>query len=108
MILQTRHGFTLIEILLVLGLVSILLATIPIFDLSSFKKDSKQNEINIFIQDLQRARSAAMNNINEEDHGVFENLTGNVSRESEIVFEDGMSGAYNATVTINYEGGIDW
>ncbi|MFO0718864.1 MAG: type II secretion system protein [Candidatus Paceibacterota bacterium] len=108
MILQNRHGFTLIEILLVLGLMSIVLIMIPIFDLSSFKKDSKQDEINIFIQDLQKVRSAAMNNISGQDHGVFESLTGNVSQEREIVFKDETNTLYNATVTINHEGGIDW
>lgn len=116
MIFRFVRGFTLIEILLVLGLVSVVLATIPILDLSLFKKDSRQNEINIFIQDLQRARSAAVNNIDGENHSVswgkeqiiFERLTGNVSQEYEVVFEDALNGGNNATVTINHEGGIDW
>ena len=113
-------GFTLIEILLVLGLVSVVLALAPIFDLNYFKKDLRQEEMRTLVQDLQKARSSAMNNINGQNHGVtvydkkyneqiiFEKLTGNVAQEYEIVFEDGASGINNATITINYEGGIDW
>lgn len=107
------NGFTLIEILVVLGLVAIVLMTIPVFDIRSFQKRSVQGDVNNFIQNLQKVRSEAMNNIDVENHSitingeqiVFERLTGKVTQKHEIVFKNGID---NATVTINYEGGIDW
>ncbi len=108
-----KRGFTLIEILVVLGIISLVLFVAPVFDLSFLKKESVQSDARAFIQNLQKARSDAMNNIDGENHSVsvgdeqiiFERLTGNVSREHEIVLGTGKE---EIKININHEGGIDW
>jgi prepilin-type N-terminal cleavage/methylation domain-containing protein len=102
-----RRGFTLIEILVVLGIVALVLAVTPIFDMRSFKKESVGNEVRTKVQELQKARNEAMNGVDIENN-LFERLTGNVEEEHEIVFKNGNNGTNFATITINHEGGIDW
>jgi prepilin-type N-terminal cleavage/methylation domain-containing protein len=65
-----RKGFTLIEILVVVGLVTIVLGFGAFVDLSALKGDTFRSEQARIIAVLEKARSRAMANINETTHGV--------------------------------------
>jgi prepilin-type N-terminal cleavage/methylation domain-containing protein len=108
-----KKGFTLIEILLVLGIFIFVLLITPLFDLNFLKKESNWSEALIFIQTLQKSRNKAINNIDGKDQVVvfgeqeivFSKLTGNVLKEQEIIFGNAQE---EIKIKINYEGGIDW
>lgn len=64
------RGFTLFEILIVMGML-VLLATLGLFiSMDVYRGNSLSTERDIIISVLQKARSRAINNINEVSHGV--------------------------------------
>jgi prepilin-type N-terminal cleavage/methylation domain-containing protein len=63
-------GFTLMEMLVVIGLVGVI-ATMSLFiDINSFRGDAFRSEVNNLGIALQTARADALNNIDQERHGV--------------------------------------
>lgn len=67
-----RHkGFTLIEIIIVMAIFSALAAIGTFFNFSFYGSSSLQADADIFTSSLQRARSRAVNNINESRHGLY-------------------------------------
>ena len=63
-------GFTLIEMLIVMGLV-LVVASAPLFiDLTSYRADAFRAERATIVTLLQKARANALNNIDQEPHGV--------------------------------------
>ncbi|MDZ4243282.1 MAG: prepilin-type N-terminal cleavage/methylation domain-containing protein [Candidatus Omnitrophota bacterium] len=64
-------GFTLIEILVVLGLFVLLSALGLFLSMDVYRGNSLRSEKNMIISILQKARSRAMNNINQTKHGVY-------------------------------------
>jgi prepilin-type N-terminal cleavage/methylation domain-containing protein len=74
---QRRNaGFTLIEVLLVLALVSMIVGLTLFFDVNSYRGDAFHAERNILVVALQSARADALNNINQSRHGVAINPDG--------------------------------
>ena len=64
------RGFTLIEMLIVMGIVAVL-ASIPLFiDLNSYRGYAFRSERDKLVTTLQTARMYSMNNINQLPHGV--------------------------------------
>ncbi|NLM06215.1 MAG: type II secretion system protein [Tissierellia bacterium] len=115
-----RNGFTLIEILVVLGLVAMLL-TISIFNLSLIGKIEERDMVRLLVRDLENIRSDAMINkratsfqaFNDNNFYTLIRNKGDVSQTSESVYlpEDwtfkgsstidfGNKGIISSTVTI--------
>ncbi len=67
---NNRNGFTLIEVLVVLGIVGVVLSSTLFFNLDSYRGDAFRAEGKILQSLLQTARGDAMNNINQQSHGV--------------------------------------
>ncbi len=65
-----RNGFTLIEILVVIGIAGILGSLLLFVDFNSYRGDAFRAEVSSLGAALQTARADALNNINEEKHGV--------------------------------------
>lgn len=66
-------GFTLIEILITLAIILTLAGTGLIFGLQQYRFYVLQYETDNIISMLRSARSKAMNNINDSNHGVYFN-----------------------------------
>lgn len=67
---HSPRGFTLMEMLIVIGLV-LVIASAPLFiDLTNYRMDAFRAERGVIVTLLQKARADALNNIHEEPHGV--------------------------------------
>jgi prepilin-type N-terminal cleavage/methylation domain-containing protein len=64
------RGFTLIEVIIVIGIISILGGLSLFIDLNSYRGDAFRAERAALVTALQTARADALNNINENRHGV--------------------------------------
>lgn len=65
-----QRGFTLIEMLIVIGII-LVIAGAPLFiDLTSYRADAFRAERAAIVTALQKARADALNNIDQEPHGV--------------------------------------
>jgi len=67
---KSGAGFTLIEILVVIGIFGMILAFGLVTNLGSFKRNTFQAEQSILVSILERARARSMNNIYGMAHGV--------------------------------------
>ncbi|MBP6883686.1 MAG: prepilin-type N-terminal cleavage/methylation domain-containing protein [Candidatus Pacebacteria bacterium] len=67
---HNNRGFTFIEILVVLALLTVVLGFGSFVDLSAFRTDTFRAEEYTITAILEKARSRAMANINETPHGV--------------------------------------
>ncbi len=65
-----NRGFTLIEILVVIAIVGFVLSFGLGIDLSALSRNSFHTEEATIVSILERARSRAMANLNDSDHGV--------------------------------------
>lgn len=65
-----KKGFTLIEIIVALAILTFIIAFGATVDFSSFTSSTLQNEETKIISLLEKARSRSMSNINEKTHGV--------------------------------------
>ena len=128
-------GFTLIEILVVIGVIVLLFAASYLVTFDTYGKNLLSNEEEKLVSILSKARSRAMNNIDEMDHDVsiesdkyvldsdeeieknenieitgitsvaFEQLSGKPSETGDIVLDDGIR---TETITIYPGGMINW
>lgn len=64
------RGFTLIEILIVIGLVALVGGAVLFVDLNNYRGDSFRSERNTVVNLLGQARIDALNNVSEEPHGL--------------------------------------
>ncbi len=69
------RGFTLIEILLVITLVALIFAFSSALGFDSFRRNYLKTEQDTLVSILQKARSQAINNINNKKHGFYFNGT---------------------------------
>ena len=67
---ETQKGLTLIEILVVLGIIGVILSFSSLVDLNLFKGDIFRSEEYTIISLLEKARSRAMSNMYDSAHGV--------------------------------------
>lgn len=65
-----KRGFTLIEMLIVIGLIVALGSVVLFFDINTYRGDAFRAERTMVVTLLQQARASAMNNIAEEPHGL--------------------------------------
>jgi prepilin-type N-terminal cleavage/methylation domain-containing protein len=64
------HGYTLIELLIVVGLVLMLIAIALFTDLHNYLGDAFRGERRMLVTVLQTARADALNNVDQASHGV--------------------------------------
>jgi prepilin-type N-terminal cleavage/methylation domain-containing protein len=67
---KTNQGLTLIEILVVLGILALILAMTTVVNTDLFKGDIFRSEESTIVSLLQKARSRAMANMYDNTHGV--------------------------------------
>lgn len=67
----TRRGFTMIEVLVVTGVFAVLAAFGLIVGIDTYARASFHSDAENAVALLQKARSEAINNINESPHGVY-------------------------------------
>jgi len=130
-----ERGFTLIEILVVVGMITLLFAAGAFIDSSNFGRELLASERATLVSVLQKARSRAMNNVGAEEHNVtldsdnylldgdetiernenieiagldditFEQLSGETEDIGEIILSDGIR---SKTITVHGGGLIEW
>lgn len=69
--LLKKAGFTLMEIIIAIGIFMIILGFGAILDISSYRQNSIRAERDNIVALLSRARSEALNNLNQSNHGLF-------------------------------------
>jgi len=67
---KSSRGFTLIEVLIVVSLITMLAGLTLFFDVSSFRRTAFNTELATLAVALQTARADALNNIDQAPHGV--------------------------------------
>lgn len=65
-----RNGFTLIEIVVVLGITTMLASVLLFADMTTYKSSSLREERERLVTLLERARAQAMTNVHQSPHGV--------------------------------------
>ncbi len=70
-----KKGFTLIEILLVVSIIAMIFAFTVALGFDSYRRNSLKTERDTLISILQKARSQAINNVNNTKHGFYFNGT---------------------------------
>ena len=105
-----KKGFTLMEMLVVIGLVAVV-ATMSLFiDINSFRGDAFRSEVNNLGIALQTARADALNNIDEKSHGVaidpsgyngYVIFEGNDYSTRDITKDENMESSYKVTFGIS-------
>ena len=90
-----KKGFTLIEVLVVIGILGIILALALVTSLGSFKRNTFQTEQSILVSVLEKARNKSMNNMFELSHGVC------YISPNYVIFRDSPSTRCIAEVTTN-------
>ena len=65
-----NRGFTLVEILVVIGVIGVIIAMGALMDLYAYKTDTLLSEESKIVAILQKARSRSMSNFFESAHGV--------------------------------------
>ena len=128
-------GFTLIEILVVVGIITLLFAAGAFIDSSNFGRELLASERSTLVSVLQKARSRAMNNVGAEEHNVtidsdnyildgdeeidrnenieitgidhvtFEQLSGETEDIGDIILSDSIR---SKTITVHESGLIEW
>src|SRR3989304_8504889 len=78
-----KSGFTMIEIAVVIGLFAILISLGLLMGMDVWRGSSMQSEQEIVLSLLYKARSRAISNINESNHGLYIDEAG----EQYIIFE---------------------
>ena len=120
-------GFTLIEIVIVVAIISLLGVMGVVVGVDTYSRYIFRSDLDKIVALLQKARSSAMSNINEQKHRVkldevekseavtysdtcpshqviFDQLTGNTA-DCEITITEG---SRVTTITINAQGGINY
>lgn len=80
-------GFTLLEMLIAMGLLAVMLTLGLLVSVDFYKSYSLRSEHDIIVSMLQKARSQSLNNINQKRHGVRFFLDENSGTPSYTLFE---------------------
>lgn len=73
---KNYNGFTLIEILITLGLITIIGTLVSFVSINTFRGNAFRSEVSVIGTALQTARANSFNNINQKKHGVAFNQPG--------------------------------
>lgn len=68
--IHLNKGFTLIEIFVVISILMVIVAVSMFIDINSYRGDAFRSEVNLLGNTLQKARADALNNIDQNMHGV--------------------------------------
>jgi len=79
---KTSKGFTLIEVLVVIGLAGLIAVVGYVSSIGAFQRNTFSTQREMAVSLLQRARSEAMANINQSAHGIA------VTNTDFILFDD--------------------
>lgn len=74
--IHNQRGFTVVELLVVIGIFATMASLGMWLSADTYRSRSFQTDVNTVVSVLQRARSRAMNNVNETSHGVKLNAAG--------------------------------
>ncbi len=69
--LSAREGFTILEMLVVLGILAVIFGLGLIVSLDFYRQKILSVERDAVVSVLRRARSEALNNVNQSNHGVY-------------------------------------
>lgn len=143
---QSQFGLTLVEIIIAVGILTLIAGLGLIVGLDFYQRYSLDSERDAIVAVLRKSRSSSMGNLNQQPYGVFFesnryiafqgnsyaarqqthdqifNMSPSVKAAGvqEVVFQqlsgdsnasgsiNLSSGAINRTISINYEGKIDW
>ena len=92
---QDNRGFTLIEIILVIAIIMFIGALSVIVGIDTYNRYTFRSDLDKVVALLQKARSSAINNINEKKYGVYLGDTSNF-----ILFR---GDSYNPLDSFNYK-----
>jgi prepilin-type N-terminal cleavage/methylation domain-containing protein len=113
-----NKGFTLVEILVVVGLVGLVIAIGSLVNINFYTRELSFSEEEVLIGVLQNARSRSMNNVNAIPHGVhykngdefYEIFSGNSypGIEQIIISRPKSENTTNSNVEIIKDGDNEW
>jgi prepilin-type N-terminal cleavage/methylation domain-containing protein len=104
--LKLVRGFTLMEMLIVIGLVGVLASVALFMDVNSYRGDAFRGEVNALGLALQTSRADALNNINQSKHGVaihpggydgYVIFQGNSYATRNLAFDESIKANYSVT-----------
>ncbi len=78
---KNKNGFTLIEVLVVIGLLSVIAMMTIVTGISTVNRDTLAEERDLLVLLIAQARSRALANVNQSAHGVH--IAGNVYTQFE-------------------------
>jgi|SRR3989344_1829030 len=70
-VFRGKEGFTLVEVLVVVGLIMFIFVLGSVIDVKYYSREISHSEVSVLVSTLQKARSRSMNNINAIPHGVY-------------------------------------
>lgn len=92
--LSLRSGFTLVEILVVIGILAIIASFGLYFSMDSFQGSSYRDELDLMTSSIQHARAQSMNNvcfgsscIDGKPHGVHFYQSGDINDDKYVIFQ---------------------
>ena len=100
--INKQNGVTLIEILVVIGVLGMLLVLGSIVNLDSYKSSIFRSERMVLVSHLTKARNQSMNNINEVRHGLcYDNS--DPSNPKYVLFEGNSYGSASVKLGLKSE-----
>ncbi len=100
-----NKGFTLIEVIITLGIFSIISTFTLLASMDFWRSYSFRSERNLIVGILQKARSQSLSNINQSSHGVY------IGTNQYVIFEgstysptDPKNEVYESASAINHSG----
>lgn len=97
-----KEGFTLIEVLIVLGIMVILASLGLVMSMDFYRANLVRNERELVISILQQARNKAMNNINQSPHGVRLEANQYVLFQGQTFASSTKQTTFNASGAVNH------
>ena len=87
-----RRGFTLVEVIIVVGMMTVLALFTVVITAGSYTRNVLESERDSVVSFLWRARARAIHNINQTGHGLF------ITTSSYIVFQGNSYAARSSTL----------